>query len=429
MAANPERPSAKPPLRAGASGSVDSDCRLLTSTLYPANDFIASPMRQTPDAPFSLPISNDCLNSMREKLLVHDKIFMKYIGNSKDTVAMKSSLQDLFIAYQTAFNTLVAAYAQVAHQLTTSESCRSTIIKTCAGISRTCVSTVQDAAAKITQSQPAHKSFAGAVKSDAKIRISRGPTVAVSSSSTTFIIAPTPTASSKFPDFNSTKSALYKAVNPIDYNLRVKRVTRAGGNEVRVEAGSVNLDKLRSSESLARAGLQLKEDLKFNPRLLVMGIPKDTTKDEIRRDLIHQNLEGVDNPDIKVVYMYTPIDGSSVTRCVIEVPPDVRAKLQSATRIYLGFSSCVFKDHVMVRHCYRCLAFGHLSTDCTGDLHCGHCSEEHETRKCPNKNTKPTCHSCKSSGLTDFSHTAFDGSKCPILKKRLTNKVLMTNYG
>jgi len=48
---------------------------------------------------------------MREKLLVHDKIFMKYIGNSKDTVAMKSSLQDLFIAYQIAFNILVAGYA------------------------------------------------------------------------------------------------------------------------------------------------------------------------------------------------------------------------------------------------------------------------------------------------------------------------------
>jgi len=97
MVANPEHPCAKPPLR---SGSVDSDCRLLTSTLYPAADFIASPMRLTPDVPLSLPISNDSLNSMREKLLVHDKIFMKYIGNSKDTVAMKSSLQDLFIAYQ-----------------------------------------------------------------------------------------------------------------------------------------------------------------------------------------------------------------------------------------------------------------------------------------------------------------------------------------
>jgi len=366
---------------------------------------------------------------MREKLLTHDKIFMKYIGNSKDTVAMKSSLQDLFIAYQTAFNTLVAGYAQVAHQLTTSESCRSTIIKTCAGISRTCVSTVQDAAARIAQSQPAHKSFASAVKSDSRVRVPRGPTVEVSSSSTTFIIAPIPTASSKFADFSSTKSALYKAVNPTDYDLKVKRVTRAGGCEVRVEAESVNLDRLRSSESLARAGLQVREDFKFNPRLLVMGIPKDMTKEEIRRDLIYQNLEGADNPDIKVVYMYTPIGDSPVTRCVVEVPPDVRAKLQSASRIYLGFSSCLFKDHVRVRHCYKCLAFGHLSSDCTGAPHCGHCSEGHETRKCPNKSIKPICHNCKTSSLPDFSHTAFDGSKCPILKKRLTNKVLMTNYG
>jgi len=426
MAANQERPSAKPPL---GSGRVESDSRPLTPSLYPATDFVASPSHRPADVSLSLPISTEGLTSMREKMLVHDKFFMKYIGSSKDTIAMKSSLQELFIAYQTAFNTLVTGYAQVANLLTSTESCRSTIIKTCAGISRTCVSTVQDAATKIAQSQSSQKSFSEAVKSDSKIRVPRGPTVAVSGSSTTFIIAPTPTASSKFVDFVSTKSALYKAVNPIDFDLKVKRITRAGGNEIRVEAESVNLDKLRSSESLARTGLSVKEDHKFNPRLLVLGIPREMTKDEIRRDLIHQNLDGEENPDIKVVYLYTPIGGSSVTRCVIEVPPNVRAKLFSTSRIYLGFSSCAVKDHVRVRHCYKCLAFGHLSAECTRDAHCGHCSEEHEMRKCPSRSAVPVCFNCKSNNLSDFAHSALDGSKCSLLKKRLTNKVLMTNYG
>jgi len=149
MSTNSERPGIKSSAR---SASVDSDSRLLTSTLYPATDFIASPSRLSAGVSVSLPITIEGLNSMREKLLVHDKFFMKFIGSSKDTVAMKSSLQDLFIAYQTAFNTLVAGYAQVANQLSTSESCRSTIIKTCACISRTCVSSVQDAATKIAQS-------------------------------------------------------------------------------------------------------------------------------------------------------------------------------------------------------------------------------------------------------------------------------------
>jgi len=305
MADSPERPGTKSSTR---SVSVESDSRLLTSTLYPATDFIASPSGPATGVSVSLPISIEGLNSMREKLLVHDRFFMKFIGSSRDTVAMKSSLQDLFVAYQTAFNTLVTGYAQVANQLSTSESCRSTIIKTCAGISRTCVSSVQDAATKIAQSQSSQKSFAAAVKSDPKIRVPRGPTVAVSKSTTTFIIGPTTAASSKFPDSNSTKNALYKAVNPIDVDLRVERVTRAGGSEVRVEARSVNLDKLRSHE--AQAGLQVKDDHKFNPRLLVLGVPKDLTREEIKRDLIHQNLQGVDNPDIKVVYMYVPSDSA-----------------------------------------------------------------------------------------------------------------------
>jgi len=53
MAANPERPNAKP-LR---SSSMESDSRLLTSTLYPATDFVASPLHRTIDASLSLPIS------------------------------------------------------------------------------------------------------------------------------------------------------------------------------------------------------------------------------------------------------------------------------------------------------------------------------------------------------------------------------------
>jgi len=196
-----------------------------------------------------------------------------------------------------------------------------------------------------------------------------------------------------------------------------------------VETRFVDLDKLRASEALARAGLQVQEDFKFNPRLLVLGIPKDMTTDEIRQDLISLNLDGTDNPEVKVIYRYAPIEGSSVTRCVLEAPPVARTKFMSASRIYLGFSSCAFKDHVRVRHCYKCLAFGYFATDCAGGAHCGHCSGEHEMRGCPNRGAGPICYNCKRSNLSDLSHAALDGSKCPILKRRLTNKVLLTNYG
>jgi len=323
MAANQERSNAKPPLRPGC---VESDGRPLTSSLYPATDFIVSPSHRTADASPTLPISTEGLTSMREKMLVHDKFFMKYIGSSKNTVAMKSSLQDLFIAYQTAFNTLISGYAQVANLLTSTESCRPSLRPALAS--------------PALASQPSMMPPPGLPKHSPHRRPFRrlsSPTPGsefrtapqwLSGPSTTFIIASTPAASSKFADFASTKSVLYKAVNPIDFGLKVKRVTRAGESEVRVEAESVNLEKLRSSEVLTRAGLLVREDYKFNPRLLVLGIPRDMTKEEIRRDLIHQNLDGEEDLDIKVVYMYTPNGDSPVTKCVVEVPPNVRAKLR-----------------------------------------------------------------------------------------------------
>jgi len=50
-------------------------------------------------------------------------------------------------------------------------------------------------------------------------------------------------------------------------------------------------------------------------------------------------------------------------------------------------------------------------------------------KKCSRRSAVPVYYNCKSNNLPEFSHSALDGSKCSILKKRLTNKVLMTNYG
>lgn len=362
------------------------------------------------------------------KLLSHDRLFMKFLSNSKDTVAVKTNLQDLFLAYQTAFNTMVAGYGQVIEQLASIESCQTAVIKACAGITKNCGNTMQAVAEKIVQTRPTIPTFADSLKSVPKVRVSGGPTVSVPNTMT-FIVAPQPDKVADFVDCTSVRNALMKAVKPAEVDLKVDRVSRAGGNEVRIEARSVDLEKLRSLDSLAAAGLLIKDDSKFNPRLLVFGVPIEMNPEAIREDFITQNLDGVDNPEVKVVYLFPPFPDSRVTKCVLEVPPDIRTKLNSWSKIYLGFSSCFFRDHVKVKQCYKCLAFGHLAKDCSGNARCGHCAGDHELKNCPDRMREACCFNCKANKYTDIAHTAVDGSKCPILKKRLTDKVHMTNYG
>lgn len=397
--------------------------------LYPATDFVFEPPdTKTKESSVRIPFSQASISCMRAKLLTHDKLFMKFLSSSKDTVAMKTSLQDLFVAYQTAFNSILTGYVQVAEQLTTIDSCQSTIIRACAGITSNCGTTMQSVADKIVRAHPSPMTYADQVKATQKVIVSRGTTVSVPKT-TTFIVAPRPDRASDYVDSDSTKKALISAINPAEVNLKVDRFSRTGGNEVRIEARSVDLDKLRASNALAAAGLVVKEDCKFNPRLLVFGIPKDMEKDSIREHFIDQNLGGVENPEVKVVYVFPPFTDSTVTKCVLEVPPDVRTKLLAVSRIYLGFSSCSFKDHVKVKQCYRCLAFGHLAKDCTGITRCGFCAGEHERKNCPDGDKEACCYNCKLNNFADTNHAAVDGSKCPILKRRLTNKVHLTNYG
>lgn len=79
--------------------------------------------------------------------------------------------------------------------------------------------------------------------------------------------------------------------------------------------------------------------MKYDPRLIVHGIPSWMTKDEIRSELIAQNLSDAKEAHLGVVYIYPVKQERRTTSCVIEVSPETRKVLIKNGRIYLRFSS------------------------------------------------------------------------------------------
>ncbi|KDQ26829.1 hypothetical protein PLEOSDRAFT_30016, partial [Pleurotus ostreatus PC15] len=60
----------------------------------------------------------------------------------------------------------------------------------------------------------------------------------------------------------------------------------------------------------------------------------------------------------------------------------------------------VWKDEQEPPMCYRChnVGDGHFAASCTVEIElCGHCSEKHWSRDCPNPGAK-WCHKCKKAG-------------------------------
>ena len=66
-----------------------------------------------------------------------------------------------------------------------------------------------------------------------------------------------------------------------------------------------------------------------------------------------------------------------------------------------GFSSTLYyktiasvQNGIQIIRCFKCQKFGHISTKYQSGEKCGHCSEDHLFRDCPNKNQESKCANC-----------------------------------
>ena len=154
------------------------------------------------------------------------------------------------------------------------------------------------------------------------------------------------------------------------------------------------------------------------------------TAGEVEKEIIALNLKSCNESDVKVIYMFPNKNNRRTTSCVIEVSSGIRNLLLKEKHIFIKYSACSFSDHIRVLQCFKCLAFGHMAKDCKSSAMCGHCAGGHELRNCDKRAEAPTCGNCKRWLSNDVpSHAAMDSTKCPILRRKLEEKIKYINYG
>jgi len=72
--------------------------------------------------------------------------------------------------------------------------------------------------------------------------------------------------------FRYTKNALNRALKFSDYKLKIKSISAAKNNDIRIDAHSVNLLEIKDSQELEKAGLKLFQEDKTNLRLLIVSV-------------------------------------------------------------------------------------------------------------------------------------------------------------
>ena len=94
-------------------------------------------------------------------------------------------------------------------------------------------------------------------------------------------------------------------------------------------------------------------------------------------------------------------EGKAHAALVAEVTSETMANRLIKEGVVQGFAikSCkYFEREATVTRCYRCQGFGHTQAHCRSATHtCGHCGDQHETKKCQNT-TRARCVNCKKAG-------------------------------
>ncbi|XP_071651374.1 uncharacterized protein [Temnothorax longispinosus] len=275
-------------------------------------------------------------------------------------------------------------------------------------------------------------SYASVVETgQSRVRMMRGPTLDVPKT-TNLIITPEE-ESAGLASSRDTRIAVQRILKPSDYNLKVKRISSTKNSGVRIEAHSVDFDKMKHSKVLERAGLRLEQENKVNPRLLVQGIPCDMNREDIKSEIIALNLKDIsqnETSQIKIVYIYPPRDKRKTTNCVVEVSASIRAQLLKEKHVFVNYFACKVSDHIKVLQCFKCLAFGHFAKHCRFSSLCGHCAKAHEMKDCEKRKESPVCGNCKRwTSHEEPLHSALDSKHCPILRRRIADRINSINYG
>lgn len=268
------------------------------------------------------------------------------------------------------------------------------------------------------------QTYAAATKTIAYPKVPDGKKIVLESNTTSVIITPLDNKNNNTSE--ETKEAVMKVVDPKKLGIRIRRIIKINNGSVKIESDSVDLEsKLQTCEPLT-SEFKVQIQPKNKPRLCIFGIKNSMPEESIMQGIKTQN-NLLKDSHVKLLFKFGKKE-SVTCNWVVEVDPETRNILLNSKRVFIDYGSHSVDDHLKLKRCYRCQAFGHLAKDCKApDNICEHCSGNHDTRTCTHLEENPICINCKKAKLPD-NHKA-SSSKCGIHRRRRKKLMETIDYG
>jgi hypothetical protein len=247
----------------------------------------------------------------------------------------------------------------------------------------------------------------------------------------TYKVIVKPNASLNLKTADETRKLL-TSKSPKEYGINVDKITPLKNNAILIESRCDSILNLPDNEKIRKMKLVAERVNKVWPKLQIFDVPKNTTSDELIKEIYKQ--EGIPNsvPEKFVKNAFKVGQTRNDTNTwVIEIHPAARAHFMKTAKIYIQWKSLNIKDYIRVTRCYNCQKYGHVSKHCKSEKQCGFCaSTAHESKDCSERenSSKHKCANCVRGKQQDANHHS-GSSECPIYKTRLQDLINNTNYG
>ena len=239
-----------------------------------------------------------------------------------------------------------------------------------------------------------------------------------------------------------------KKVSFRDQNFAPTLVSYISNNKVRIEFSDKKHCEVAKQKASAIGSLKVDDAKLQNPRVVLKGISKKISPDEVADIVLKQNdwsehaksvgKKSVGPPKIEKCFVLNNRNGDHMYNIVLEVSPHIHRAMMEMGRVNLDHQRVHAENHSRFKQCKKCLGFRHTTSRCQEKSDkCSHCgSDGHNIQSCQHKSDtkKIRCFHChqwnkKNSGSEPTDHRATDTRKCCIVKEIIHRVNTATDYG
>lgn len=214
------------------------------------------------------------------------------------------------------------------------------------------------------------------------------------------------------------KSSVIKQLSNVKDKIKIKRIRQMRSKGIVIKVQSEKDVELVKTSNLSKVGLKVEKPKRFLPSVIIYGVEKELTSEEIKQDLMNKNFDYLSITEReklkeKVNIKYSFATKENKVNWIAQMPGSYLNRLLKQEKVFIRWRTYPIKEYINIRRCFKCQGYGHIAKYCNAPSQiCEDCGQEgHDKKECNSKEVVK-CINCIKTRRKDSNHTARN-KQCP----------------